>query len=225
MLRALIWKDVLTNRFPLLLAAALVVASYAVTAVLMGLDPSLTYRPWGWLVAETLVVGSLASHAAAQLSLAVLAGNLIAVERVNRSAEFLAYLPASRVRVLQAKATVLAVTALTLLLVPLSIGGLTAWLSGLPLLSGGPRYILFLVVSISAVGFCASGIGWLGSCVLQSNAVAILFALVVPWVLAMVVTTAARGTAPGATLLATNLSVGLAGFLFGTRHYLARVEP
>jgi ABC-type transport system involved in multi-copper enzyme maturation permease subunit len=189
----------------------------------MGLDPSLSAQLWGRRVAITVFAGSLASHVVAQLSLAVLAGNLVAVERANRSAEFFAYLPTSRSRVLQAKACVLVGTAFILFVIPVAIGGLTAAFAGLP--PYGYRDGLLLIVSISAIGFCASGIGWLGSCILESNAVAILFAIIMPWILAVIVTTVVRGASPYAMLLATNLSVGLAGFLFGTRHYLYRIEP
>jgi ABC-type transport system involved in multi-copper enzyme maturation permease subunit len=225
MMRTLIWKEVLANRFPLLLAAALLVATYGVVTIVAGLDPFFSAQLWRRRVASTLFLCSLASHAAAQFSLAVLAGNLVAVERVNRSAEFFAYLPASRSRVLQAKASVLVGTAFILFVIPVAICGLTAWwFAGIPS-SGGHGEILLGIVSISAAGFCASGIGWLGSCILESNTVAVLFAIIVPCILALIVTTAGRDSSPSAILLATNLSVGLAGFLFGTRHYLHRVEP
>lgn len=225
MMRTLIWKELLVHRFPLLLAAALVVASYAVTAIMDGLDPSLTLWPWTRRLSGTLLFGSLASHATAQLSLAILAGNLIAVERANRSAEFLAYLPVSRATMLQSKAILFAATAVVLLLIPLAVAGLAVGFAGLPSSGAYRRDMLFVLVSISAAGFCASGIGWLGSCTLQSNAAAILFALLGPWLLDQMIITASRGTTRGAILLAANLSVGLAGFLFGTRHYLYRVEP
>jgi hypothetical protein len=223
MLRALIWKDVLANRFPLLLAAALFAASYGVALILGSLDPSLSALPPGRRLFTVLFAGSLASHAVAQLSLAVLSGNLIAVERADRSAEFLAYLPPSRSMVLRAKASLLAFTAILLFLLPLAIGGLAGWISG-SLQGDGFRRSMLNVGSISAIGFCGSGIGWLGSCCLQSNAVAILFAILTPWILAILVSVSGGAESP-AILVAANLSLGLAGFLFGTRHYLHRVEP
>ncbi len=222
MLRTLIWKDVLANRFPLFLAAGLLVASYCGTAIFYSLDASLTAHSWGRRLEEILRAGALFSHATAQLSLAVLAGNLVASERVNRSAEFLAYLPPSRGMVLTAKATVLGVSALVLLLVPLSIVGLTALVGKPP----SADKLLIIFSTISAIGFCASGIGWLASCCLQSNAVAILFAILTPWILAIAITHACRyPESTTAILIAANLAIGLAGFLFGTRHYLNRVEP
>jgi ABC-type transport system involved in multi-copper enzyme maturation permease subunit len=224
MLRALIWKDVLANRFPLFLAASLLVTSYGGAAIFHSLDASLTALSWGRRLDEIVLAGSLFSHGLAQLSLAVLSGNLIASERVNRSAEFLAYLPPSRGMVLSAKAAVLGGAAVVLLIIPISILGLAALLGGSH--SGeGYQKVLSIVAYISALGFCASGIGWLGSCCLQSNAVAILFAILTPWIVAIAITTVSRGAEAMAILIAANLAIGLAGFLFGTRHYLNRVEP
>ncbi len=211
----------LANRFPLSLAAGLLVASYCGTAIFYSLDASLTAHSWGRRLEEILLAASLYSHATAQLSLAVLAGNLVASERVNRSAEFLTYLPPSRGMVLTAKATVLGVSALVLLLVPLSIAGLTALVGKPP----SADNLLIIVATLSAIGFCASGIGWLASCCLQSNAVAVLFAILTPWILAIAIKHLCRDPESTAILIAANLATGLAGFLFGTRHYLNRVEP
>jgi len=225
MLRTLIWKDVLATRFQLVLAASLLVASYGAAATLVLLDPSQTAQPWRRQVAGLLLAGCLMSHAVAQLSLAVLSGNLIAGERANRSAEFLAYLPPSRGMVLRAKATVLGILALLLLLIPLGITGLGALFPGGLPWPTSDRAIARTEVFIWAMGFCASGIGWLASCCLQSNAVAILFALFSPFILATLIRIVIQSTESTAILLAANFSIGLAGFLIGTIHYLNRVEP
>ncbi len=214
MLRTLIWKDVLANRFSLLLAAILLVAAYGVAAIMGLLDPMMTAQPsWGRRLAEILFFGSLMSYAVAHLSLAVLSGNLIAGERVRRSAEFLAYLPPSRGMVLRAKATVLGTVALLLLFIPLAMTGLGAFFDKASLVD---------IYRKTASG-CV--IGWLASCCLQSNAVAILFALLSPYILMILITLVIQSAEPTAILLAANLSIGLAGFLFGTMHYLNRVEP
>jgi ABC-type transport system involved in multi-copper enzyme maturation permease subunit len=224
MLRALIYKDLLANRLPLLLAACLLVASYVAAAIIYSQDGALAVQSGARRVGSVLMAGSLVSHGLAQLSLAVLAGNLIAAERVNRSAEFLAYLPPSRGMVLSAKAIVLAGAALVLLFIPLVVGGLAAFITE-TISADSFRRIAILVASISALGLCASGVGWLASCCLDSNALAILFALGSPWILTVVVSSASGGKPSQAILLAAYVSVGLAGFLFGTRHFLNRVEP
>jgi len=225
MLRTLIWKDVLANRFSLLLAAILLVAAYGLAAIMGLLDPMMTAQPsWGRRLAEILFFGSLMSYAMAHLSLAVLSGNLIAGERVRRSAEFLAYLPPSRWMVLRAKATVLGAVSLLLLFIPLAMTGLGAFFDKASLVDIYRKTASGCVV-IWAMGFCASGIGWLASCCLQSNAVAILFALLSPYILMILITLMIQSAEPTAILVAANLSIGLAGFLFGTMHYLNRVEP
>ena len=154
MLRALIWKDVRVNRLPLLLAAALIVASYAAMAILGSWDPTFSAQPWDRRIFGVLLTGSLASHVGAQLALAVLSGNLFAAERVDRSAEFLVYLPPSRGMVMGAKAALLAATALVLLVIPASITGLAA-LIGQPPAAESLRSSASIAASISAVGFCA----------------------------------------------------------------------
>jgi hypothetical protein len=228
MLRALIWKDVRVNRIPLVLAAALVVASYSAMAILAAIDPMASAQLWGRRLCTIVLVGSMACHVSAQLSLAVLSGNLIAAERVDRSAEFLAYLPPSRGMVLLAKGVLLAGVTIVLLLIHLGGIGLAARFGGLP--SGAESgFDLSSTVTIFAVGFCASGIGWLASCGLSSNAAAILIAIAAPMLVAITVQLSAlvidRPESMPSNMVAAWLSVGVAGFLCGTNHYLRRVEP
>jgi ABC-type transport system involved in multi-copper enzyme maturation permease subunit len=222
MLHTLIWKDIRSNRSSLLLAAALMVATYGMAGVSILLDESIASQPFGRRLASILAGGSMMAYGVAQLSLAVLAGNLVAGERTNRSAEFLAYLPPSRGMVLSAKALVLGGWAVVILLVPLVVGSLGVLVSGYP---GGSGRLAMIAVSIASFGFCGAGVGWLASCCLQSNALAILFSILAPWVVAYVVMGATWGEASQGLYAAVNLAIGLAGFLFGTRHYLHRMEP
>jgi ABC-type transport system involved in multi-copper enzyme maturation permease subunit len=202
----------------------LLLATYGTAGVSISMDASIAAQPLARRVLAILGGGSLMAYGVGQLSLAVLAGNLIAGERTDRSAEFLAYLPASRGMVLWAKALVLAGTAAVLLVIPLATAGLAALVVGYPGGDGLGRAAM-TVVSITAYGLCAAGVGWLGSCCLESNALAILFAILVPLAVAMVVMGATRGEAPSALYAAVNLALGSAGFLFGTRYYLQRMEP
>jgi len=211
MLRALIWKDVLGNRFPLLLAAALFAASYGVAAILGSLDPSLSALPPGRRLFTVLFAGSLGSHAVAQLSLAVLSGNLIAVERPIDLRSFSptcrqvgAWSCGRRRRCWPSLQSCCSC--------PPRDRGVGGWISG-SLQGDGFRRSVLIVGSISALGFCGSGIGWLGSCCLQSNAVAILFAILTPWILAILVSVSGGAESP-AILVGANLSLGLAGFPF-----------
>ena len=232
MLRALIWKDVRVNRVPLTLAAALVVASYGAIAILAMADPSVSAQPAGRVLSVILMAGSIACHVSAQLSLAVLAGNSIAAERADRSAEFLAYLPPGRGAILASKAILLACVALALLLIHAAGIGLAIGIGGMPP-DAQSGFDLSLTATIFAVGFCGAGIGWLASCSLSNNAAAILCAILAPIIVAVVVLLAAlainrpESMASNLTplLAAAWLAVGAAGFVWGTRRYLRRVEP
>ena len=99
---ALLWKDYRLNRGVLLLGIALLLGPYAaVSAIaLHGHWPSLP--PAGeW--SALLLMASFLSLGLSQLTLVMLAGNSIASERADRSAEFLAYLPPSRTQILASK--------------------------------------------------------------------------------------------------------------------------
>ncbi len=230
MFRALIRKDLQISRLPLLLASCLLVVSPLAIAILMSIDSVLMKQTMERQLFALLIGSGFAIHVTAQLSLAILSANLIAVERVDRSADFLAYLPPNRDMVLRSKATVLGATALILLLVPLALTGSALCWGERP--GPAPSIEMFhILLTISAIGVCAAGIGWWASCTLSSNAVAILLALLAPALpsisvllicLALGIEDAAHA---GALLAAVCLATGTAGFVLGTRHYLRRNEP
>jgi ABC-type transport system involved in multi-copper enzyme maturation permease subunit len=227
MFRALIWKDVRLNRLPLVFAAAMVVVTYLAVVVQFSMSPAINAGTWSRMLVAVIFAGSVASHAVAQFSLSVLAGNLVAAERVDRSAEFLAYTPASRETILLAKATLLAAVALGLMLLHLC-GMLIPFAVGTPAAGTSPADVWVLFASISAYGFCGAGIGWLASCVLSSNSSAVLFAIVTPALvpIATILSLQAidRLGSEQAVRVAAWCALGLAGFLWGTIHYLGRVE-
>ncbi len=231
MLSALIWKDIRVSRLPLMLTAGLVIGSYVVMTIMANMSPSMSAQPWHHVIIGVLVLGSLASHATSQLSLTVLAGNLIAAERVDRSAEFLAYLPASRRMVLGAKALLLASVAVGLLV--LHVGGMQiAAISGLPPIDQDTSFVT-MIVCISAFGFCGAGVGWLASCKLNSNSMATLLAIAAPILIPTVIQISLLAfdqpllspDSGRALIVAVWVATGFAGFLWGTRHFLHRVEP
>src|SRR5687768_11798412 len=108
MLRALVWKDVRINRLPLLITVVLLAAPYGVVAAAVMQMP-LWYestRASAWAV--LLATGCYFSVMCSQAALAMLSGHLIAVERADRSIEFIAYLPPSRLQLLLSKLLILA---------------------------------------------------------------------------------------------------------------------
>ena len=94
----LIWKDYRLNRLIFITALAFLVGPHLLAAILIwyGAEPP---NARGLFFAGS----TLYSLAFLQLAFALLGGNSIAGERMDRSAEFLAYLPVSRGRILASK--------------------------------------------------------------------------------------------------------------------------
>ncbi len=94
----LLWKDYRVNRAIFIAALVLLVGPHAVVAIAIWLGG---LRRGDW--AEGFMISSFYSLGLLQVAMALLGGNSIAGERVDRSAEFLAYLPVSRGRILASK--------------------------------------------------------------------------------------------------------------------------
>lgn len=230
MLRVLIWKDLRVNRFPLLLAGLLLLLSPVVIVTLTQIDSILIEQSWPRQLFAILSGCSIAIHLSAQLSIAILSANVVAIERVDRSAEFLAYLPPDRAMVMRAKGVVLAGAALTLFTIQLACAAAASIFGEPPDPAPVSSYFRFLL-STSSIGICAAGIGWMASCSVSSNAIAILVALASPLLVGAVVLVVCLAigidntTHAGALLAAAFMAIGFIGFLMGTRHYLQRNEP
>ena len=97
-IRALLWKDYRINRLVLIVGAVLWLGPYGVSVVYY--DPAAAPTPWALL----LSIATYASLVLTLLTAALLGGSIVATERMDRSAEFLAYLPPSRRTVVLAKA-------------------------------------------------------------------------------------------------------------------------
>ena len=168
-----------------------------------------------------------------QLAFALLGGNSIAGERIDRSAEFLAYLPVSRGRILTSKLLV------ALAAVPL------VWLPNLVIFAviyaarpAGPtppvEYILCVLGSIAITGLTFFCVAWLFSCMLRSPTFSVCAGLITPvlvvtgicWVVYLL-----KLPNPGSPLIVLwwygglCLVISAASFLSGTLYYLRRVEP
>ncbi len=226
---ALFWKDYRLNRGVLLLGVALLLGPYAAAfaSALHGHWPS--WPPTGeW--ATQLLAASFFSLSLSQLTLAILAGNAIASERADRSAEFLAYLPPSRRQILASKLLLALVTAGAVWAVNLCV---SAWL--VPAL-GAPGHNPWDKVAprsmLAASTVLVFGAGWLGSAVLASPAGATSLGIGLPVVAgpllvrvarALVASAAEKDPTPAAMLVC--LALGSLCFLSGSAYYLRRVEP
>jgi ABC-type transport system involved in multi-copper enzyme maturation permease subunit len=186
-------------------------------------------RASAWAV--LLATSGYFSLMCSQASLALLSGHVIAAERGDRSAEFLAYLPPSRWQVLLSKAVVLfGATALVWgLNMGASLGAdyLVHGTDAARMLTGD----MTSLPRLAAIGVLAIGAGWCASSVLENSGPAVAFALVAP-----IVTfggfqlTRYLANWPDELSFANvyftacwPIAIGL--FAAGTAYYLHRVEP
>jgi hypothetical protein len=182
-LRALLWKDTRVNRLPLLMCAALLVVPYLIVATAVMQMPLWTEASASSAWAVLLATGCYFSVMCSQAGLAMLSGHLIAVERADRSIEFMAYLPPSRGQLLLSKALVLAGTAAIVWLLNLAVQQLANWLAED---AAGAQALTPDLVSfpfLAAVGALAMGTGWCASCMLEGTGAAVGLAIFSPIVL------------------------------------------
>ncbi len=186
-----------------------------------------------WL--RNLVGASLYSLAISQLALALIGGNAIAGERADRSAEFQAYLPISRKKILVGK-----------MLLALAIAA-AIWLTNPPIvwsiLASLDRGVLrdasfapILMINLAIIGFVFFCVAWFFSSFLTSptfSTIAGLAAPLIVWSLILYVNYLIQGDqwrpATGFILQMCfgiiSLAVALSCFGVGTWLYLRRVEP
>jgi len=225
----LIWKDYRVNRLVFITTLLLLVGPHVLAAILIwwGAEPP-------FHKAELFAASSVYSLAFLQLAFALLGGNSIAGERMDRSAEFLAYLPVSRGRILASKLLV-AVAAVPLVWLPnlVVLGLVCAATPGAHLPPGAA--ILYGLGTIAVTGmtfFCAA---WLFSCMLQSPTFSVCAGLIVPFLVATGISWVAYllklwtllsfGTLSVGWYCGLCLAISVASFSTGTLYYLRRVEP
>jgi len=232
MLKALIWKDVRINRLPLLIAVFLLVLPYGVVASAVMQMPlwqeSTNASAWAVLLAT----GCYFSVMCSQASLAMLSGHVIAVERADRSVEFIAYLPPSRFQLLISKLSVLASAAVVVWGVNLAIRELSGYLAGD---AGDPAHALIADMasfwSLAAVGALAMGAGWCASCMLSGTGGPVAMAFFSPMILVGLLQSLGFASgwpdqfSFGSAYRTACWLFGFALFAVGTVHFLRRVEP
>ena len=226
MLRTLLWKDVRLNLVVLRLAALLVVVSYAGMAI-QGVTSGLEGQFHGGLIHKIIWGGSALSHMCLQFSLAILSANLVASERADGSAEFLTYLPITRKDILFSKWLLLFGTCAVASTVHFAGMLGAAWLSNLPLNDLVNLAIGLLIISAAGLGAC--GIGWFASCCMNSNAIALLTLIVgfpaINVALRTVVWFFQLEDRSNAVFVSAWIGIGIAGFIWGTHHFVNRIEP
>jgi hypothetical protein len=179
-LTALLWKDARVNRLPLLIGVALLIVPYIVVGVAVTHMPlwEEATRASAWAV--LLATACHFSLVCSQASLAMLSGHVIAAERGDRSAEFLAYLPPSRGQVLLSKALLLAAAAVVVWGVNLGARMVANYLAGDTDATRALTEHMASLPHLAAVGLLAAGTGWCASAMLDNSGPAVALALLAP---------------------------------------------
>jgi ABC-type transport system involved in multi-copper enzyme maturation permease subunit len=222
----LLWKEYRENRPICIAGAAVLLLPYAIVSIVMGLA-SLGMIRGPVRLGEALVGASLYSLWASQLTLVLLGGNLIAGERVDRSAEFLAYLPLSRGRAVVGKL-------LLTLLAAVAIWSLNGTI--LMVYNAGPDRVddLPAILGLAAVlGFTFFGVSWLVSALQSSPTFAVFAGLVFPLLIVMslhavnefLLDQRLTHNTVLQWFVAGCLVPAVASFVAGTCYHLRRVEP
>jgi ABC-type transport system involved in multi-copper enzyme maturation permease subunit len=243
----LLWKDYRHNRLIVLAGLFMLLAPYLIGVCVGGVQRWISFgtndngQPRYLKATEWAVIlggASLYSLVISQLTIALMGGNAIAGERVDRSAEFLYSLPIPRKKLLASKL-------LLVLLITASI-----WLTDAPLMTwmlritttpeNLPRYgdLAIIWANFAITGLTFFCVAWFLSSYIASPALAVCGGLITPWLvlsgIALVNWLLMRSELlnPRYFALTWELSYGsvcltLAPLCFavGTWHYLRRVEP
>ena len=164
-----------------------------------------------------------------QFALALLAGDIIACERADRSAEFLAFQGVSRAKVITSKAILclLAFVAINAVMV-VTREAILLMSDDYP--TRPPRWYVWSVqFGAAATGLAFWGCSWLLSSFLDRPVIAVIFGIPVPALVGSVLSRADWEGLPGSTYWycygATCVTIGAIAFVAGTWYYVRRKEP
>ena len=227
----LLRKDFRLNRMVLVIAATPSVVPYVI-AIIFAVNESYAdsmplQRSWAHLLLT-------ANHFCLMqwpVAAALLGGNAFACERADRSAEFLAYLPPTKMRIATSKFTVVLVVAG----IYWSVNLFLFWLGSSYIGDDSFQYLdlsdAMPKSSFAAIGLLTFGCGWLASSMVNNTGPAVVLGLGAPVVLfagfqftSWLVGWPADGQF-GKWFTTTGLSLGMIACGAGWHLYLRRVEP
>ena len=223
----LVWKEYRANRLVLIVGAALALAPYLILLGLLWGPLRRGAAELSWLLACAAVY----SAGISQLTLALLGGNVIAGERADRSAEFLAYLPISRARALAAKLTLVASTAALIWIPNLLIAWLASACIPEKMRSLYTVELIGRAIPHAAItGAVFFSVAWLLSSILESPTFSVCGGLITPVLIMSAVYMVCwpfgiPEDVLGSWWLGISLVLAPACFVAGTAYYLRRVEP
>ena len=167
-----------------------------------------------------------------QLTIALLAGNIIVCERADRSAAFLAFQGATRRKILASKLIICTIAYISICAISF---GLIHW-GKLNLFWHGEWRpsdyddMLEMQTFSYVIGFCFFGSCWLFSCLLPSSISAIVFGFLSPAVISCILSASThyfhwpKPSEFGHWTIALDIAVGLISLIAGTCYFLRSKE-
>lgn len=218
MLKALLWKDFRQHSKFLVACGALLLIPYVIAVVALIANQMSRFPAEEWI--RFFSAASLANAFLAIVLVAFIAGNAIAGERADRSAEFTAYLPIDRRTAVLSKL----ITSLGTCVVLLAAMSVIAWLLAPPDMWPNETG-LFLSTAIPLFG-----VAWFFSSLLRTPAMAAAIGIAFPACLGLTclffsLLESMQKTDMGTVFMVVSIAVGLSCFAAGVVHYLRRVEP
>jgi ABC-type transport system involved in multi-copper enzyme maturation permease subunit len=227
----LFWKDFRLNWLIVIMALFVVVVPHLIAVSVTCYAKLHNYNDGSAYFSKTLLLSAYASLAISSIVFAFMGGNAIACERSDRSAEFLAYLPISRGKIVASK-----------LLVALSIGGFIwiinfsiFWLCLFSFPSDNSGPLPMKLFAVMTGGFLTAGmtffcVAWFFSSLMQSPAISAGIGMFTIILLAYAFVFIAHffvGDENITIIWPVGLAIALssASFVGGTWYYLRRVEP
>jgi ABC-type transport system involved in multi-copper enzyme maturation permease subunit len=176
----LYWKEWRQNRVVIISLAVLLIVPYVFGLIGIAIEMRRPH-PNASFAREILMGAAMYSLAISQLALALIGGNAIAGERSDRSAEFQAYLPISRRKILGSKLLmVLTVFAIIWVINPIVIWCLRRPDSPMAM----ERDVLWMAFCAAIVGLLFFGVAWLFSSFLTSPTFSVAAGIMAPLILA-----------------------------------------
>lgn len=220
MLKALLWKDFRQHGKFLVACGAMLLLPYVVAVVGLIVNQVRGVLQDNWI--EYFRAASIADAFLAFMMVAFIAGNAIAGDRADRSAEFEAYLPIDRKIALLSKV----MTALGIGVCLVTATVVIHWMWSSPI-DGGSSVNSYVIVPLLSIVISLFGVAWFFSSFLRSPGTAAVVGLASPICLGTACGFLGSSEAMQKTELFTALSfaVGLSCFAAGVVHYLRRVEP
>ena len=189
--------------------------------------------PWPWQ--DTFVMSSLWAFILSQLTVAFASGSVIACERADRSAEFLASLPIARRKILASKLLfVFAIIAAIWVTTGLTVWSLRLEPTAKSVYGQSDLALLLSFTAVAVSGAAIFGPAWLLSSFASSPTIAVCGGLATPLVVWLGIMFAHNLYHPNWNDVSESslglwyggicLVLGIAGFVAGTWYYLRRVR-